>query len=228
MEEILNQIASLLGTNLWLGLILAFGAGLITSFTPCSLTSVSLVIGYVGGYTKEKKKAFKYSLVFSLGITITFTALGVIATLLGKMLSGTGKWFYIVLGVLMLIMTFQTWELINIFPNRNVSTKVKKGYIGAFLLGMLGAVFSTPCSTPVLVAILALVSSSGNIISGIFMLLLYSIGHCLILVIAGSSVGWVNELSSSTKFNKLSKIIKIILGFLLLFLAYYMFYLGFR
>lgn len=56
----------------------------------------------------------------------------------------------------------------------------------------------------------------------------YSIGHCLILVIAGSSVGWVNELSSSTKFNKLSKIIKIILGFLLLFLAYYMFYLGFR
>ncbi|MGM9970955.1 MAG: cytochrome c biogenesis CcdA family protein [Anaeroplasmataceae bacterium] len=228
MEEILNQIASLLGTNLWLGLLLAFGAGLLTSFTPCSLTSVSLVIGYVGGYTKEKKKAFKYSLVFSLGITITFTALGVIATLLGKMLSGTGKWFYIVLGVLMLIMTFQTWGLINIFPNRYVSTKVKKGYIGAFLLGVLGAVFSTPCSTPVLVAILALVSSGGNIISGIFMLLLYSIGHCLILVIAGTSVGWVNELSSSKKFNILSKIIKIIMGFILLFLAYYMFYQGLR
>lgn len=228
MNDLLNQISELMGTNLWLGLLLSLIAGVLTSFTPCSLSSVSLVIGYVGGTNSSKARSLRLSLVFSLGIVIAFTTLGVIASLLGRLLMGSGRWYYIVLGILMFLMTLQMFDLIHIMPKKcGFLSRSKKGYVGAFLLGLLGAVFSSPCSTPVLVAILSVVSSEGDIFAGTLMLLLYSIGHCILLVVAGTMVGFVKDLSTSNKFQIASKVLKIIMGGVMLLITYYMFYMAF-
>lgn len=172
----LQSLSEVLGQNLWIGLLVALAAGLLTSFTPCSLSSVPLVIGYVGGYTDNKKRAFFYSLIFCLGMTVTFTILGVIAAFVGRLFLGIQMYWYLILGVLMLFMALQTWDVIHLFPQKcgygNVAKK--KGVIGAFLMGMLGAVFASPCSTPVLIAIMAVVSTGQSIVMGILMLLLYS------------------------------------------------------
>lgn len=81
INDWLSQIAETIGSNLWLAPILALIAGVLTSFTPCSLSSIPLIIGYVGGTgEKNTRKAFGYSAVFSLGTAITFVILGVIAT----------------------------------------------------------------------------------------------------------------------------------------------------
>lgn len=229
LDTWLQSLSEVLSQNLWIGLLVALGAGLLTSFTPCSLSSVPLVIGYVGGYTDNKKRAFFYSLMFCIGMTVVFTVLGVIAALVGRLFLGIQMYWYIILGLLMVVMALQTWEVIHIFPQKcGHSTKSKRrGAFGALLMGMVGAVFSSPCSTPVLIAIMAVVSTGQSIVMGILMLLLYSIGHCALLLIAGTFVGFANEISHSTKFQKVGKVIKIVMGILLLVFAAYLFWSAF-
>ena len=85
INDWLNQIAEVIGDNMWIAPILALVAGILTSFTPCSLSGIPLIIGYVGGTgEKNTKKAFLYSLTFAFGTAITFVMLGIIATSAGK------------------------------------------------------------------------------------------------------------------------------------------------
>lgn len=229
INQWLESLGVAISNNFWLAPLLALLAGVLTSFTPCSLSSVPLVIGYVGGYAGDDvKKAVRYSLVFCLGTAITFTVLGTIASLMGKLVLGTGSWWFIILGVLMVLMALQTWEIINIIPQSTaLSVSTKKGYIGAAIAGLLAGLFASPCATPVLIVLLAMVAEKGSLIWGIVLLLFYSVGHSIIIVIAGSSVGFVKKLSSSEKYGKYNQIFKIIMGIVILLLAFYMFYLGF-
>lgn len=140
----------------------------------------------------------------------------------------SSKIWYIILGVLMVLMSLQTFGIINIIPSANLITKSKKkGFIGAFIAGILGGVFSSPCSTPVLIALLAIVADKANIIWGILLMLLYSIGHSTLVMVAGTSVGFVQKVSSNPKYNKVSTVIKIVMGIVILAIGLYMFWLAF-
>ena len=229
LNEWLEQLSALIRSSVWLAPLLALLAGVLTSFTPCSLSSIPLVIGFVGGTgQRDTKRAFRLSLTFAAGAAVTFTALGVIASLAGRLMGTSASWWYIILGVLMVLMALQTWGVFEIIPSSYLLGKsTKRGYVGAFLAGILGGVFSSPCSTPVLIALLAIVAGQGSILWGILLLLLYSIGHGILAVVAGTSVGFVQKLSASEKYGKVSNILKIIMGALILLIGFYMFYLGF-
>lgn len=225
----LNQIAEIIGSNLWLAPLLALIAGVLTSVTPCALSSIPLIIGYVGGVgEKNTKKAFAYSAVFSVGTAVTFVALGIIATSAGKLMGTSSPVWYMVLGVLMVLMALQTWEIFNFIPSVNlISKSKKKGFAGAFLAGILGGVFSSPCSTPVLIALLAIVAGEGNLLWGILLMLLYSIGHSTLVMVAGTSVGFVQKINSSEKYKTAATILKTVMGTAILLIGLYMFWLAF-
>ena len=225
----LESLSTFITDSSWIAPLFAFVAGILTSFTPCSLSSVPLIIGYVGSKdNKNTKKAFKLSLTFALGNAITFTILGVVATLTGSLIGNNATWWYFILGVLMLLMTLQIWDVFEIIPSSYlVSKNNKKGYLGALTAGVLAGVFSSPCSTPVLIALLAVVASSGNLVWGIILLLLYSIGHGILAVICGTSIGFVQKISKSQKYGKVSKILKVIMGICTCLIGFYMFYLAF-
>lgn len=229
INQWLETLSILISESFWLAPLLALLAGVLTSVTPCALSSVPLVIGYVGGTgNNDPKKAFRLSLTFALGMAATFTALGTAASFLGKLMGTSSKWWYIALGVLMLLMALQTWEIYNFIPSTYlISKNTKKGYIGAFIAGILGGVFSSPCATPVLIVLLGIVAKSGNVVWGILLLLLYSIGHSVLVLIAGTSVGFVKKVTSCGRYGLFSKILKLLMGGIILLIAFYMFYLGF-
>ncbi len=128
----------------------------------------------------------------------------------------------------MILMALQTFEVFTLIKSTNLQSKnTKKGYIGAIIAGILGGVFASPCSTPVLVALLALASNSENILYGMFLLLLYWIGNSILLVIAGTSVGTIKKITQNPKYGKLSVVLKYILGIIILMIGLYMLYLGF-
>ena len=161
-------------------------------------------------------------------MSITFTALGVTASLLGKFMQSAGKWWFLVLGVLMVLMALQTWEVFNFIPSTNAISKNKKrGFAGALIAGILGGLFASPCATPVLVVLLAFVAKEGRILLGVSLLLLYSLGHSTLVLIAGTSVGFVKKLSANEKYGKFSTVLKVLMGSLIMMIALYMFYLGF-
>jgi len=232
MIEVLNQIleffARLLSTAGWFAPLLAFAAGVVTSFLPCCLSSIPLVIGFVGGTGADSKRGFRMALMFAIGMTITTTALGVAAALLGKLLLLGGTWYYLVLGALMVLMSLQLFGIFEFIPSTYMTAKnQKRGYLGAFIAGTLGGLFASPCATPVLVVLLSIVASSGNIAWGIILFLAYSVGHSILILLVGTSMGFARQITSSPRYGKISHILQVIMGIFTLALGLYMFYLGF-
>ena len=193
MDAAISWIAAFIGENVWFAPLAAFVGGVLTSFTPCSLSGASLAIAYVGGVERKgTSQSLKLSLVFALGTAVAFCVLGIVATAAGSLLGSGGGWLYIVLGVLMIAMALQVLGIVEIVPSTYLTSKnTRRGYLGALITGVLAGVFASPCSTPVLIALLAVVASSGSIVWSTVMLLAYSVGHSILAVAAGTSTGFV-------------------------------------
>lgn len=177
--------------------VLAFGAvflaGVISSASPCVLATIPLVVGFVGGYSAgDRWKAFRYSLAFILGLSLTFTAFGAAAGLLGTMFGTLGGWWYLAAGGLALLMGGQMMGLYEIgLPIKRDFKPKRGGLAGAFLLGLFFGVVSSPCATPALVVLLTLVATKGQVLYGIALLFCYAVGHCLLMLFAGTFTGFV-------------------------------------
>lgn len=175
--------------------LVAFGAvflaGVMSSASPCVLATVPLVVGFVGGHSDgDRWKAFRYSLAFILGLSLTFTAFGAAAGLLGTIFGTLGGWWYVAAGAVAVLMGLQMVGLYEIrLPIRPDYKPQQRGLIGSFLLGLFFGVVSSPCATPVLVVILTFVATKGQVVYGIALLFTYAIGHCLLMLAAGTFTG---------------------------------------
>jgi len=228
IEIWLENLSTIIASNFWLGLGIAFIAGLLTFFTPCALSSVPMVVAYVGGTGATKRKAMFYSCFVALGETVVFIILGVVGALIGQMLGIGGIWttiFYIIMGVLMALMSFELFGLTS-FLSKNYTGEIKtskKGVFGAILVGMTGALFATPCATPVLSAMLAYASiAGGGWIQCILLMVMYSVGFNLLLVVCGTSVGFARSMQESDRFEAVANVIKIILGIVIYIFGLYL------
>lgn len=228
--DFLLYFNNIISNNVFLALILSLFAGLVASFSPCTLSSIPLLIGYVQGTgVKDNKKAFKYSLIFSIGIGLTFTLIGVFTAWVGKAFLGAGKLWYIVLSFIMIGAGLQILDVINIFGDKKESCKIPKkreGLIDAFFLGVLSGILASPCATPIMAAIIAFIAASGNLVLGVLMLLMYSVGHSILIILAGTSFGLVEKIADSKSGQKIGKVLKNALGIIILLAGLYLFYLG--
>jgi cytochrome c-type biogenesis protein len=223
MEALFGNIQAIVRNQHGLAFITVFIGGLISAASPCVLAAVPLVIGYVGGYSEgSKKKAALYSLVFVLGLSITFTLLGAVASVMGQFLGFMGNWLYAGLAVLAIFMGLQLMGIISIpLPFQKTRGVKTKGLIGAFLLGMLTGTVSSPCATPVLAVILAYVSTQGDIVYGGSLLFVYALGHCALIFVAGLSVGLTESIISSRGAKNFSLYAKKLSGALLIIAGIY-------
>ena len=200
--------------------LLAFGAvflaGVISSASPCVLATIPLVVGFVGGYSDgDRMKAFRYSLAFILGLSLTFTAFGAAAGLLGTMFGTLGGGWYVVAGAVAVLMGLQMVGLYEIrLPIRRDYKPKRDGIVGSFLLGLFFGIVSSPCATPVLVVVLTLVAGKGQVLYGIALLFCYAIGHCLLMLCAGTFTGFVEGFVKARGVVNFSLWAKRVSGFL--------------
>lgn len=177
--------------------ILAFGAvflaGVLSSTSPCVMATIPLAVGLVGGYSDgDRWKSFCYSLAFVLGLSLTFTAFGAAAGLLGTMFGTLGGPWYVIAGAIALVMGGQMMGLYQIrLPIRHDFKPKRGGLIGCFVLGLFFGVVSSPCATPVLVVLLTLVAGKAQVLYGIALLFCYALGHCLLMLFAGTFTGFI-------------------------------------
>lgn len=223
MESMLSNIQSVIQNNHGLAFAAVFVGGLISAASPCVLAAIPLIIGYVGGYSGgDKKKAAVYSLVFILGLSITFTLLGAAVSAMGHFLSFAGQWLYIGLAVIAITMGLQLMGLVSIpLPFQKTQQVKSSGLWGAFFLGLLTGTVSSPCATPVLAVILAYVSTQGDILYGGSLLFAYAVGHCALIFIAGLSIGLTESIVSSKGVKNFSLYSKRFSGALLILAGLY-------
>ncbi|MFA5839560.1 MAG: cytochrome c biogenesis protein CcdA [Candidatus Margulisiibacteriota bacterium] len=186
-----------------------FLAGLVSSFSPCVLITIPLVISYVGGFSEgDVKRSFAFSLFFAIGLAITFTILGAVASLMGTLLGDVGGYWKYILATVAIIMGLQMLGILNFqIPTPRMVKTEQKGLLGAFLLGMLFGVASSPCATPVLALILTFVASKQNLAYGTSLLFVYALAHTVFIFLIGISTGMANFFLRSKQAQKASNYI---------------------
>lgn len=223
-----EEIPDLLAAYPLIAFGLVFAAGVVSSASPCALATVPLVVGYVGGHAGDSKpRAFFYSLAFVFGLAITFTALGAAAALLGQLLGNIGGPWFIVLGLLAAAMGLHLlgWLPLRMPTLPHWQPKVA-GPLGALLLGALFGIVSSPCATPVLVALLGLVATQGEVAYGISLLFVYALGHCVLMLAAGTFAGLVSAWAKSRGMMAFSARLKQVMGLLLIVAGGYLIWMA--
>ncbi len=223
MQALLGNIQHVIQNQHGLAFIAVFLGGLVSAASPCVLAAIPLIIGYVGGYSEgDKRKAALFSFVFVLGLSITFTLLGAAASAMGQFLGFMGRWLYMGLAVMAVLMGLQLMGIISIpLPFQKTRTVKSKGLIGAFLLGLLTGTVSSPCATPVLAVILAYVSTQGDMSYGGSLLFVYALGHCALIFIAGLSIGLTENILNSKGAKNFSLYAKRLSGVILVLVGLY-------
>lgn len=217
-----QQIAS----SPWVAPLAVFVGGILTAANPCVLATIPLLMAYVSG--RDDVRSFRRGVVLSLafvaGLSLAFAALGVVAALAGTLLGDIGRfWDYAIL-VVCLLMGAQLMGLIEIpTPSANISAKWR-GLPGAFLLGCLFGAVSTPCATPILVVVLTYIAGTGASVSyGALLLVVYALGHSLLILAAGASASLAKGLVASKGLAQAGRILRFAAGILIAAVGVYLF-----
>lgn len=228
MEGLLGNVEQWISNAPLLAFVGVFVGGIISSTSPCVLALIPLSIGYVGGYAEgSTRKAVFYSLMFMLGLTVTFVVLGGIAAYVGGVFGIQGKvWYFILAGAAFLVGLNLVGLLKFELPWLKKIKVRKTGLWGALLLGLLFGIASSPCAAPILALILAFAATTKNVVYGMGLLLTYSIGHWVLIFAAGVSTAFAQKFISSEKTEKVNRIVKLVAGILLFGVGLYFVYLG--
>lgn len=201
-----------------------FLGGLVTSIGPCNVAMIPLIIGFVSGKRDlPRSRAFWISLVFAIGMSITFMILGVIAAVLGGLLGGgTRAWYYIVAAVCFII-GLQMLGVLQLTPPAwlsNLQSRITaRGLPGAFLLGLVSGLIASQCATPVLAVILTYVMAQNSSLTyGAGLLFIYSLGMSVPVILVGTFAGVLKSLRAMGKW---SGIIEKVSGVLLIGVGIY-------
>lgn len=185
---------------------------------------VPLIVGYVGGaHNLPRRRAFWISLVFAIGMAVTFMLLGLLASTLGGLLGGgTTIWYYILAAVCFII-GLQMLGALQLTPPAwlsNLQAKVTaRGLLGAFLLGLVSGLVASQCATPVLAVILTYVmAEQAGLLYGAALLFIYSLGMSVPVILIGTFAGVLKNLRA---LGKWSGIIEKVSGVLLLGVGVY-------
>jgi len=233
LEQFVQNAGEYVHTNPWLAVAAVFVGGVLTASNPCVLAMIPLMMSFVAGRREEGGgvlRAFLYSLVFVAGLSIMFVILGMIAALAGTRFGGSSPvWNFIVAAVclvmglhLMGVLKFTIPVPFNIQPKT-------RGFLGALLLGLLFGVVSTPCAVPILVVLLTYLAGSDTSVPwGGLLLLVYALGHSVLILLAGTSMGVAKKIIESRRANRVLDVLRRVAGGLIVLVGVYFAYQGIK
>ena len=181
--------------------LVAFAAGLLSFLSPCIIPLIPSYLTFIGGTSFQELSSGSYgrgrviarTLLFVLGFTLVFTALGIIMSGVGSFLGRTSRVVsYAAGGVIVLFglnVIFDFWKLLDTERRLHLQRR-PSGWFGSIVVGMAFAAGWTPCVGPILASILFVAGTSGDVVRGAFLLLAYSLGLGLPFVAAGLFFGF--------------------------------------
>lgn len=209
------------------GLLAALAWGVLSILlSPCHLASIPLIVGFISRQGQlTTRKAFRISMAFALGILLTIGLIGVVTSLLGRMMGDIGAWSnWLVAGIFVLVGLYLLGVIKWTPPGATKAKTRGTGVWAGFLLGLLFGLALGPCTFAYMAPILAIVlaKSASSLVYGVPLLLMYGIGHCSVIVFAGT---FTRVVENYLKWNEQSRaigIVKKVCGVLLIVAAVYM------
>ncbi len=206
MDQFLILINQWMGSGAGLAALGCFLWGVVSVlFSPCHLASIPLIVGYVAGQDKlvEGRQAALYAGLFTAGLFLTIAAIGVICALLGRMLGDVGPYWTIVVGLILLWVSLDMLGVAKCSLGGSLMGRFKlRGMGGAFVLGLAYGILSGSCTFGFIAPILAIITVQEKIMTGILLIVLFGLGHCIPIVIAGSSTALVRRLMANASWQR--------------------------
>ncbi len=228
MDHVVGQFDLYLGQSTLLAYAAAYLAGLLVSLTPCVYPVIPITVACIGGQDRVSgTRGLVLSLFFVSGLALTYTALGLLAAVTGK-LFGTvqsSPWTQGLLGTLFLFMALAMLDVFHIsfekyVPGSLISQR-RTGYLGSFVIGATSGLILGPCTTPVLAVILGIVAARQDALFGASLLFVFSLGMGSLLILVGTFTGM---LASLPKSGPWMVAVKKISGFVMLAVGAYFLY----
>ena len=198
MESLFTNLTGAVHGAVPIAMGAAFAWGVLSIvLSPCHLASIPLVVAFIGEQgTSSGKRAFTIAVVFAVGILVTIAAVGGVTAALGRMLGDVGHYVNYGLALIFLLLGLHFLGVCPLpWTGGGPSSPRRRGVLGAFVLGLAFGIGVGPCTfaymAPMLGVTLKVASSSR--LYGVALLLLYGVGHCSVIVVAGTSAQLVQR-----------------------------------
>ena len=193
-------------------------------FSPCHLASIPLIVAYVGGQQKtvKPKEAGFYSVAFTGGLFITIALIGIICSILGRMLGDVGNYWQILMGLVLVWVALGMLGVEKCSVSGSLLYKLNfRGFFGAFGLGLAYGVLSGSCTFGFIAPILAIITTQKQFTMGILLIILFATGHCLPIVAAGSSTAVLKKIIENIKWQNAGYLFRKVAGVVIVLLGAY-------
>ena len=221
MPEVFTQLTQAVEGAWYIAVAASFIWGILSIIlSPCHLASIPLIIGFIDEQGRmSTKRAFWISTLFSVGILVTIGAIGVITAAAGRMMGDVGKYGNYFVAFIFFIVGLHLLEVIpNPFSGPGQIGMKRKGMLAAFILGLVFGIALGPCTFAYMAPMLGVTFklASTNLAYGILLLLVYGIGHCSVIVFAGTCTEVVQRYMNWNEKSRGAVILKQICGILIL------------
>lgn len=188
--------------------------------SPCHLASIPLIVGFIDKQGRmSTRRAFAISSLFAVGILITIAAIGAVTAAAGRMMGDVGKYGNYFVAVIFFLVGLHLLDVIGIpFGGPGQIGMKRKGMLAALLLGLIFGIALGPCTFAYMAPMLAVTFrlASSAMLYGILLLVMYGIGHCSVIVLAGTCTELVQRYMNWNEKSKGALILKRICGGLVL------------
>ena len=229
----MQQLFTWLSHSVEGGPVLALSASVIWGIlsillSPCHLASIPLIVGFIdeqGSITT--RRAFVISLLFSSGILITIALIGVVTALAGRMMGDVGRYGNYFVAAIFFVVGLHLLGIIPMpFGGPGQVGMKRKGYLAALLLGLIFGVALGPCTFAYMAPMLAVSfrMAASQPVYAACLLLAYGIGHCAVIVLAGTFSEMVQHYLNWNESSKGALILKKTCGVLVLLAGLWLIY----
>lgn len=232
LDEIFTWLTMAMGETFGIALVAALGWGIISILlSPCHLSSIPLVVGYISSQGKEGvKRSYSISLVFAIGILITIGLIGGITASAGRMMGDVGVWGNVIVAGVFFVVGLYLMDVINLSWNGFMpQTSFARGWKGALLLGLIFGIGLGPCTFAYMAPVLGVAFSiaTTNMFQALSLISAFGIGHCAVIVAAGGTAGTVQKYLNWTEQSKGATLLKRSAGVLVMLGGVYYIYSSF-
>jgi len=228
LQEIFSYLSKTLESSPYLALLSAFVWGILSVLlSPCHLSSIPLIVGFIGERkNRSVRQAFGLSLLFATGILVTIFLIGLLTAGIGRMIGDIGPYGNYFVAIIFFIIGLHLLEVIPLPWSGISSQSERKGWLAALLLGLIFGLAVGPCTFAYMAPILGITFkiATTNFIYAITLLLIYAIGHCSVIVAAGTSTKAVQSYLNWSESSKSTIILKKICGVMVILGGIYLIY----